>query len=501
MISHAGLGKAYWAEAVATATYLRNRMVSAAIKSVITPYQLWYGKKPNLKYLQVFGCTVYSHIPDGERRKLDNKAQKLQFIGYTEAAGNYKVWDESKQRCYVRHNVIFNESDFKTSLETSEQEPEGIEEPLHNVQVEVKKYEETEQENTQEEQLQPVRHSQRVKKTPIRYGVDEYADTANYVVDEAIKVEEPVTIEEALSGNYCKEWKSAADLEYSSLLENETWELVKLPKGRRTVGYKWVFQVKYDGEGRIKCFKGRLIAQGYSQKYGIDYDEIFAHVSRLSSIRILLAFAVENKMKVHQMDVVSAFLNGELKEEIFMQQPPGYVQSGKEELVCKLKKSIYGLKQSPRCWNEKFCKHMRSFGFKESGADPCVFIRENEKKKFEIIAVYVDDLILIAETMEEIQHMKSCLSETFKMKDLGEIRYCLGVNFEVDENRINLSQKQYLLQLLEKYGLSEANTVSTPMDSNVKLVKDDKYSKSVDPILRISIDGGQFASCSTSHTS
>ena len=183
------------------------------------------------------------------------------------------------------------------------------------------------------------------------------------------------------------------------------------------------------------------------------------------------------------MDVVSTFLNGELKEEIFMQQPPSYVQSGKEELVCKLKKSIYGLKQSPRCWNEKFCEHMRSFGFKESGADPCVFIQENERKKFEIIAVYVHDLILIAETLEEIQQMKKCLSETFKMKDLGEVRYCLGVNFEVDENGINLSQKQYLLRLLEKYGLSEANTVSTPMDPDVKLVKDDKYSKSVDPIL------------------
>ena len=313
--------------------------------------------------------------------------------------------------------------------------------------------------------------------------------TANYAVDNAVRVEEPMTTEDALSSNHSKEWKSAADLEYSSLLENKTWELVKLPEGRRTVGCKWVFRVKYDGEGRVKYFKGRLVAQGYSKRYGIDYDEIFAPVARLSSIRILLAFAVENKMNIHQMDVVSAFLNGELKEEIFMQQPPGYVQSGKEDLVCKLKKSIYGLKQSPRCWNEKFCEHMRSLGFKESGADPCIFIRENERKKLEIIAVYVDELILIAETLEEIKHMKSCLSETFKMKNKGEIRYCLGVNFELDENGINLSQKQYLLRLLEKYGLSEANTVSTPMDPNVKLVRDDKYSKSVDLILYQSMVG------------
>ena len=136
--------------------------------------------------------------------------------------------------------------------------------------------------------------SESQKKTPIRYGVDKYADTANYAVDDAVRVEEPMTIEDALSSNHSKEWKSAADLEYSSLLENETWELVKLPEGRRTVGCKWVFRVKYDSEGRVKCFKGRLVAQGYSQRYGIDYDEIIAPVARLSSIRILLAFAVEN---------------------------------------------------------------------------------------------------------------------------------------------------------------------------------------------------------------
>ena len=244
--------------------------------------------------------------------------------------------------------------------------------------------------------------------------------------------------------------------------------------------------MKYDGEGRVKCFKGRLVAQGFTQKYGTDYEEIFSPVAQFSSIRMLLAFAAEKKMLIHQMDVVSAFLNGELKEEIYMKQPQGYIQPGKEELVCKLKKSIYGLKQSPRCWNEKFCEHMKLLGFKERGADPCIFIRENEKKKLEIIAVYVDDLILVAETSEEIQQMKECLSNTFKLKDMGKLCYCLGINFKLHKNGISLCQNQYLLRLLEKFGLSEANTVSTPMDPNVKLVKDDNYSKKVatyiDPI-------------------
>ena len=205
------------------------------------------------------------------------------------------------------------------------------------------------------------------------------------------------------------------------------------------------------------------------QRHGVDYGEVFSPVAHLSSIRVLLAFAAENKLQIHQMDVVSAFLNGELKEEIYMRQPPGYELKGKEELVCKLRKSIYGLKQSPCCWNEKLCNHLKSLGFKESGAGSCVFIQSGGKG-MKIIAVYVDDLILIAKTLAEIEQVKEGLSETFKMKDMGQLRYCLGINFEVTEQVISLCQKQYLIKLLEKYRLSEANTMATPMDPSVKLV-------------------------------
>ena len=192
-----------------------------------------------------------------------------------------------------------------------------------------------------------------------------------------------------------------------------------------------------------------LLKDSRKGMHGVDYEEIFSPVVHLSSIHALIAFAAERKLHVHQMDVVSAFLNGELKEEIYMKQPPGYVQSGKEELVCKLRKSIYGLKQSSRCWNEKLCNHLKSLGFKESGADPCVFIQSG-KKDLKIIAVYVDDLILIAKSLGE---MKDGLSNTFKMKDMGQIRYCLGINFKMTEQGISLCQKQYLmkLQLLERY--------------------------------------------------
>ena len=403
MMTHAGLSNAYWAEAVATATYLRNRMVTTALKSGETPYQRWYGKKPNLQHIRVFGCMVYTHVPEGKRKKLDNKAQKLRFIGYTDTASNYKVWDEKTRRCYIRHDVIFNESDFGRRKQSISIKPE--EEKQAELELEVETPEQSEnneeqqvQEESEEGEEQEVRRSQRVKKPVIRYGFDDYADIstaeAQHVAFKASEIDEPTTIEEALSGDYSKQWKTAADAEYQSLIENNTWELVKLPEGRKAIGCKWVFRVKYDGKGQVERFKGRLVALGYSQKYGIDYDETFSPVARFSSIRTLLAFAVEMGMQIHQMDVVTAFLNGDLKEEIYMQQPSGYTQPGKEELVCKLKKSLYGLKQSPRCWNEKLCEHLKSLGFKESAADPCVFIRQ--KEELQIIAVYVDDLILLA---------------------------------------------------------------------------------------------------------
>jgi len=138
--------------------------------------------------------------------------------------------------------------------------------------------------------------------------------------------------------------------------------------------------VKYDGDGKVKCFKGRLVAQGFSQRHGVDYEEIFSPVAYFISIHALLAFATGKKLQVHQMDVISAFLNGKLREEIYIKQPPGYIQPGKEELVCKLRKSIYSLKQSPLCWNEQLCDHLKSLDFRESGADPYVFIHQNEIK-------------------------------------------------------------------------------------------------------------------------
>ena len=181
-------------------------------------------------------------------------------------------------------------------------------------------------------------------------------------------------------------------------------ELVELPSGRTTIGCKWVFKVKYNCDGRVERFKGHLVAKRYAQKHGIDYDKTFSPAVQFSSIRALLAYAIHSDMLIHQMDVVTAFLNGKLEEEIYMEQPDGCIKPGKEHLVCKLHKSLYSLKQSPRCWNTAFRKYMKPIHFKQGTADPCIYIKASST--LAIVAVYVDDLIVITSTAEEMQHIK-----------------------------------------------------------------------------------------------
>ena len=175
-------------------------------------------------------------------------------------------------------------------------------------------------------------------------------------------------------------------------MEIHTWDLVELPQGRKPIGCKWIFKEKHGKDGSIMRYKAHLVAKGYTQKYGVDYDETFSPVVRFSSIRAILAFAVQNDMLIHQMNVATAFLNSHLKEEIFMEQPPWYVEAEKENLVCKLKKSLYNLKPSSRCWNAAFREYMETSNFRESATDPCVFLRA-EGTSVTIIAVYVPPVI------------------------------------------------------------------------------------------------------------
>ena len=223
---------------------------------------------------------------------------------------------------------------------------------------------------------------QRERHPPNRYNEWVYIASA----------EDPVTAKMSLSCPDAKKWKKAMESELDSLHRNDVWDLCELPQGRKAVRSKWVFKRKYDVNGNLERYKARLVAQGYNQRYGIDYDKTFCPVVRFESVHALIALAARKKLHLHQLDVTTAFLNGELKEEIYIKQPDGFAVKGNEHLVCKLEKSIYSLKHLSRCWNEALDKHLKKMGFKQSSYDPCIYML-NPGGEIVIIAVYVNDII------------------------------------------------------------------------------------------------------------
>jgi Reverse transcriptase (RNA-dependent DNA polymerase) len=198
-----------------------------------------------------------------------------------------------------------------------------------------------------------------------------------------------------MQSNDAKMWEEAANAEMQSIRDNQTWTLAPLPVGRTAIGCKWVFKVKLKSDGTVDRYKARLVAKGYSQQEGIDFSETFAPVARFSSIRILLALGAHYDWEIHQMDVKTAFLNGELEEEIYMEQPEGFIEKGKENLVCRLRKALYGLKQAGRAWYEKIHAALIKLGFDFLRVDHCIYRLVNGSTVV-FIAVYVDDLTLFS---------------------------------------------------------------------------------------------------------
>ena len=187
--------------------------------------------------------------------------------------------------------------------------------------------------------------------------------------------------------------------EMSSLKANNVYDLTELPKDRKPVGSKWVFKRKIKADGSVERYKARLVAQGFSQKAGQDDDETFCPVIQFESIHSIIAMAAQNGMLLHQMDVTSAFLNGNLEEEVYMKQPEGFEVKGKEHLVCKLKRSLYGLKLAPRCWNMTLDHQLKKMGFVQASSDPCLYI--NSEGELFVIAVYVDDMVLATKSKKK----------------------------------------------------------------------------------------------------
>src|SRR6266542_1019847 len=287
-------------------------------------------------------------------------------------------------------------------------------------------------------------------------------------------------------------WKAAMKEELLALQKNQTWELVSLPAGKRAVGCKWVFTVKQTSGGKVERYKARLVAKGYSQTYGIDYDETFAPVVKINTIRAIISIAANKGWSLFQMDVKNAFLHGDLQEEVYMEIPPGFNSHETEGKVCKLMKSLYGLKQSPRAWFGRFSKEVCSLGFRQSNADHTLFFK-HRSNKITILVVYVDDIIITGNDDEEMKYLKETLAKIFEVKDLGHLHYFLGIEVAYGTQGIYLSQRKYIFDLLAETGMLDCKPAATPIEQNHRIIADsgdpvdkDKYQRLVGRLIYLS---------------
>ena len=289
----------------------------------------------------------------------------------------------------------------------------------------------------------------------------------NRVIQTLMTISVPKNVQEAISSN---EWRKAMDEEMEALEKNGTWEMGPLPVGKKLVGSRWVFTIKYHFDGSVARYKARLVARGYTQAYGIDYNKTFAPVAKLNTIQILIALAALSDWKLFQFDVKNAFLHGELEEEVYMAPPLGYfLKKNNTSDVCHLRKSIYGLKQSPRAWFRKFSKTMLSTGYAQSEGDHTLFIKHGKEVKLAILIVYVDDIVVTGNDVAEIQNLKKHLASLFDIKALGLLSYFLGIEVAYSASGIVLSQHKYIIDVLKDRGKLDCRPAVTPVDVNVKL--------------------------------
>ena len=265
----------------------------------------------------------------------------------------------------------------------------------------------------------------------------------------AAVIEEPLTYEEAMHSEQADEWRQAMDDEIKSLHANKTWTTGPVPKDKRAIPVKWVYKVKKDANGNIERFKARLVAKGFRQKEGVDFDEVFAPVTKYSTPGALMALAAVEDLEVHQLDIKTAFLNGVLEEEVYIEQPSGY-HEGAPDIGCHLHRALYGLRQAPRAWHIRLTEELTKLGFKPSAADPGLHYLDTESGRIYLL-VYVDDILIVPRSKADVDWVKQTLTSKFEAHDLGEAHYFLGIDVVRDRagRIIKLSQRRLTAELVD----------------------------------------------------
>ncbi|BBG96571.1 transposable element gene [Prunus dulcis] len=392
----------FWAEAVNTAVYLLNRCPTKSLNKV-TPFEAYTGRKPGIAHLKIFGSPCHVLIPSALRHKLEENSHKCIFVGYGLCEKGYRLFDPSNRKIMLSRDVKFDEESLwkwdnvqegeivvPIPAESQNCEPRLDLDSSLQMDAETLVQDEPSQDldiSTQMGEVSTLQDgsSQAFDHTPKKWrSVNEIMTQCNMCFVE------PENFEDA---NLDESWRNAMKAELEMIEKNNTWTLVDRPFDKPIIGVKWVYKTKLNLDGSVQKNKARLVAKGYSQKPGIDYNETFAPVARLDTIRTLIALAAQKEWNMYQLDVKSAFLNGVLKEEVYVEQPQGFVQKNEEIKVYKLNKALYGLKQAPRAWYDEIDSYFTKAGFKKSPSEATLYIKTDEGSGILIVSLYVDDIV------------------------------------------------------------------------------------------------------------
>ncbi|KFD64371.1 hypothetical protein M514_23395 [Trichuris suis] len=477
MLLDSNLPTRFWGEAMLTATYLQNRLPSRSVSK--TPKGLWDGKRPNVSHIRIFGSKCFTFVPKQLRTKWDDKAEEGVLVGYSDTTKGYRVLDVASNKVRISRvvKIIEPETPTKTS-QCPVSEGEHCSDELDGNFPQPSPVAISPKQSPMEMEVSPrvatpelqVRVSQRATKgqPPKRFCTD--AKCHN--------VYEPASMDELsqLPAREQQLWMKAAMEEMRSMEELQVWQLTDLPPGRKAVTVKWVFKAKLNPKDQVETYKARLVARGFSQRYGQDYDETFAPVVKYDTVRTLLAVAAARKLHVRHLDVRSAYLNSTLEEEIYIEQPPDFVVRGQEDKVLLLHKSLYGLKQSARAWNKMATDTLAKLLFEQGKADQCLFSRLERDRSRTYVLLYVDDLLVVGTTPEITKKVGAQLNKFFQTKDLGDVKNYLGIQIEREgDGSFLLHQRNKIDKLLEPdvavaVGIL-SRRVENPMEFDWKSVK------------------------------
>jgi Reverse transcriptase (RNA-dependent DNA polymerase)/GAG-pre-integrase domain len=498
VMSHASIPLDYWDFIFESSLFVINRLPSTPTGR-FSLYELLFHKLPDYQFLRILGCECFPLLRPYNNHKLQPRSLSCVFLGYSQHHKGYRCLHLPTNKIYISRHVQFNELHFpfSTLQPTTTISPDSdlphtsspaltttitilpssssSTSPTLSLSPSLPSDTHTTSQSRSTNATAPVSSSSHPMVTRTKTSRLKPKQFPHHHLYQAIQSafnsdnSDPTCFSQAVK---IKIWRQAMAQELDALAHNGTWSLVPAPSNTNIVGCKWIFKTKRNSDGTISRHKARLVAKGYTQEEGLDYFETFSPVVKPTTIRVILTLALSNQWPLHQLDVNNAFLHGDLRETIYMQQPPGFIDSQNPDFVCLLHKSLYGLKQAPRAWFHKLKTFLQLEGFQCSQADPSLFIFKTSEHILYLL-VYVDDIVLTGSSPSLITQLLLHLKLNFSIKDLGRLSHFLGLQVNYNESGILLTQTQYLKTILSKTNMDNAKSCKTPLPSGIQLSKHD----------------------------